>query len=78
MVKASSTPPAESLRMADLRNQLRGASTPEAQRQVMVSTLMALRDNEISVEESKIMNKEFAKINAEARARLKAARRALR
>lgn len=68
----------ESQKMADLRHQLHEASTPEAQRQVMVSAFMALRDEEISVQECKIMNKEFAKINAEARARLKAARRALR
>lgn len=71
----------ESPRMTDLLHQLRAASTPEAQRDVMVKSILAGRNNEISVAESKVMNREFIRINSEAqaylkeeRARLKAAR----
>ena len=61
----------ESPKMTDLLHQLREASTPEAQRDVMVKTILAGRENEISVTESKALNLEFIKINSEARARLK-------
>jgi hypothetical protein len=67
--------------MTDLLHQLRAASTPEAQRDVMVKSILAGRNNEISVAESKVINREFIRINSEAqaylkeeRARLKAAR----
>lgn len=68
----------ESPKMSELRHQLREASSPAAMRQVVASTMIAVRDNEISVDEGKVLNKEFAKINAEERARLKAAQRTLR
>jgi hypothetical protein len=61
----------ESPRMADLLHQLREASTPEAQRDVMVKTILAGRNNEISVTEGKFISTEFVRINSEARARLK-------
>lgn len=67
--------------MTDLLHQLREASTPEAQRDVMVKIILAGRNNEISVIENKALNSEFVKINSaaqahlkEERARLKAAR----
>jgi hypothetical protein len=72
----------ESPKMADLLHQLREASNPEAQRDVMVKTILAGRNNEISVTEGKFISTEFVRINSEAqtrlkeeRARLKAARR---
>jgi hypothetical protein len=58
-------------KMTDLLHQLRAASTPEAQRDVMVKTILAGRNNEISVAESKALNMEFVKINSEAQVRLK-------
>ena len=58
-------------RMTDLLHQLRAASTPEAQRDVMVKTILAGRNNEISVIESKALNMEFIKINSDTQARLK-------
>jgi redox-sensitive bicupin YhaK (pirin superfamily) len=61
--------------MTDLRHQLREASTPAAQRQVMVNTIIAGRANEISVTERKELTMEFARISSETQARLKAARR---
>jgi hypothetical protein len=61
----------ESPRMIDLRHQLREASTPEAQRDVMVKTILAGRNQEISLAEGKLISLEFVKINAEAQARLK-------
>ena len=61
----------DSQRMTDLLHQLRAASTPEAQRDVMVKSILAGRNNEISVAESKVMNREFIRINSEAQARLK-------
>ena len=71
----------ENPRMTDLLHQLREASTPEAQRDVMVKIILAGRNNEISVTENKVLNSEFVRINAaaqahlkEERARLKAAR----
>lgn len=66
----------ESPRMTDLLHQLRAASTPDAQRDVMVKTILAGRNKEISVAESKVLNREFIKVSSEAQARLKAARRA--
>ena len=64
----------DSQRMTDLLHQLRAASTPDAQRDVMVKTILAGRNNEISLTESKVLNREFIKINSEAQARLKAER----
>ena len=61
----------ESPKMTDLLHQLREASTPDAQRDVMVKTILAGRNNEISGTESKVLNMEFIKINSEAQARLK-------
>lgn len=61
----------ESPKMTDLLHQLREASTPEARRDVMVKTILAGRNNEIGVTESKALNIEFVKINSEAQARLK-------
>jgi len=82
MATEESTLAPESPQMTDLLRQLREASTPTAQRDVMVKTILAGRNNEISVAESKVLNREFIKINSEAqahlkeeRARLKAARR---
>jgi len=68
----------ESQKMTDLSYQLREASTPEAQRDVMVNVILAGRNNEISVTESKILNMEFSKINSEARTRLKEERARLK
>ena len=53
MATARSTLAPESPKMTDLRHQLREASTPAAQRQVMVNTIIAGRANEISVTERK-------------------------
>lgn len=61
----------ENPRMTDLLHQLRAASTPEARRDVMVKTILAGRNHEISVAESKVCSMEFIRINAEAQARLK-------
>jgi hypothetical protein len=70
--------------MIDLRHQLREASTPEAQRDVMVKTILAGRNKEISLAERNLISMEFVRITAEAQARLKeerarskAARRAM-
>lgn len=71
MAKANTTPTTESPKMADLRQQLLEASTIEEQRQVMMNTMTALRTNEISATECKVLNKEFAKTNKEYRKRLK-------
>jgi len=68
----------ESPLMTDLLHQLRAASTPEAQRDVMVKSILAGRNNEISVAESKVMNKEFIRINSEAQANLKEERARLK
>ena len=64
----------ESPKVADLLHQLREASTPEAQRDVMVKTILAGRNKEISVTEGKFISAEFVRINSEAQARLKEAR----
>ncbi|MHB1092035.1 hypothetical protein [Thiobacillus sp.] len=58
-------------KMTDLLHQLRAASTPDAQRDVMVKTILANRNNAISVTESKVLNMEFIRINS-AQAHLKA------
>ena len=68
----------ESPKMTDLLHQLRAASTPEAQRDVMVKSILAGRNNEISVAESKVMNMEFIRINSEAQANLKEERARLK
>jgi hypothetical protein len=68
----------ENPKMIDLRHQLREASTLDAQRDVMVKTILAGRNNEISVAESKVLNMEFIRINSEARARLKEERTRLK
>jgi hypothetical protein len=64
--------------MTDLLHQLREASSPEAQRDVMVKTILAGRDNEISVTENKVLNSEFIRINSEAQAHLKEERARLK
>ena len=74
MATESSALAPESPKMTDLRHQLREATTPEAQRSVMVNTIIAGRNNEISVTESMELTMEFSKANSEAQARLKAAR----
>lgn len=68
----------ESPKMTDLLHQLREASTPEAQRDVMVKSILAGRNNEISVAESKVLNREFIRINSEAQAHLKGERARLK
>ena len=68
----------DSQRMTDLLHQLRAASTPDAQRDVMVKIILAGRNNEISVTENKVLNSEFVKINATAQAHLKAERARLK
>ncbi|MHB0974792.1 MAG: hypothetical protein ACYC0P_11170 [Thiobacillus sp.] len=68
----------ENPRVTDLLHQLREASTPEAQRDVMVKTILAGRDNEISTAEGKVLSLEFARINSEAQARLKEERARLK
>jgi len=78
MAAESSTLAPESPKMTDLRHQLREASTPEAQRSVMVNTIIAGRNNEISVTESKELTMEFSRVNAEAQARLKEERARLK
>lgn len=78
MAIEESTLAPESPKLTDLLHQLREASTPEAQRDVMVKTILAGRNNEISVTESKVLNREFIKINSEAQARLKAERARLK
>ena len=68
----------ENPKVTDLLHQLRAASTPDAQRDVMVKTILAGRNNEISVTEGKVLSREFIKINAEAQARLKEERARLK
>jgi hypothetical protein len=68
----------ESPRMTDLLHQLRAASTPDAQRDVMVKTILAGRNKEISAAEGKALSSEFIKINAEAQVRLKEERARLK
>jgi hypothetical protein len=64
--------------VTELLYQLRAASTPDAQRDVMVKTILAGRNNEISVTESKVLSREFLKISAEAQVRLKEERACLK
>lgn len=78
MAKKESALVPESPKLADLLHQLREASTPEAQRDVMVRTILAGRNKEISVADGKVISAEFARINSEAQARLKAARARLK
>ena len=68
----------ESQILTDLLHQLREASTPEAQRDIMVKIILAGRNNEISVTESKVLNREFISINSAAQAHLKAERARLK
>lgn len=78
MAKSESAFVPESPKVADLLHQLREASTPEAQRDVMVKTILAGRNNEISVTEGRFISAEFSRINSEAQARLKVARARLK
>ena len=78
MAKNESVLVPESPKMADLLHQLREASTPEAKRDVMVKTILAGRNNEISATEGKFISAEFIKINSEALARLKEERARLK
>ena len=78
MAKNESAFVPESPKVADLLHQLREASSPEAQRDVMVKTILAGRNNEISVTEGKFISTEFIKINSEAQARLKEERARLK
>jgi hypothetical protein len=78
MAKKESDLVSESPKLADLLHQLREALTPEAQRDVMVKTILAGRNNEISVTEGKVLNMEFVRINSEAQARLKEERARLK
>ena len=68
----------ESPKLTDLLHQLREASTPEAQRDVMVKTILAGRNNEITVTEGKVLNMELIRINSKAQARLKEERARLK
>jgi hypothetical protein len=68
----------ENPRVTALLHQLREASTPEAQRDVMVKTILAGRNNEISVAEGKVLSLEFVRINSEVQARLKEERAQLK
>lgn len=68
----------ESPHLAALLHQLREASTPEAQRDVMVKTILAGRNNEISATEGKAISAEFVRIHSEAQARLKKERARLK
>jgi len=84
MAKKEAVLAPENPQVTDLLHQLRAASTPEAQRDVMVKTILAGRNNEISVAEGKVVSLEFVRINAEEqarskdeRARLKAARQTI-
>ncbi len=83
MAKKDAVPVSGNTLVTDLLHQLREASTPEAQRDVMVKSILAGRNNEISVAEGKMVSQEFVRINAdtqvrlkEERARVKAARQA--
>lgn len=68
----------ESPKLADLLHQLRGALTPDAQRDVMVKTIIAGHNHEISVAEGKVVSQEFIRLNAEVQARLKEERARLK
>lgn len=74
MAKKDAVPVSGNTLVTDLLHQLREASTPEAQRDVMVKSILAGRNNEISVAEGKMVSQEFVRINADTQVRLKAAR----
>lgn len=78
MDKKGSALVTENPQVTDLLHQLREASTPEGQRDVMVKTILAGRNHEISVAEGKVLSLEFARINSEAQARLKEERARLK
>lgn len=78
MANKESALAAENPQVTDLLHQLRAASTPEAQRDVMVKTILAGRNNEITVAEGKVLSLEFVRINAEVQARLKEERARLK
>lgn len=78
MAQKESALASENPQVTDLLHQLRAASTPEAQRDVMVKTILAGRNNEISVAEGKVLSLEFVRINAEVQARLKEERARLK
>lgn len=78
MTKNESAPASENPQVTDLLHQLRAASTPEAQRDVMVKTILAGRNKEITVAEGKVLSLEFVRINAEVQARLKEERARLK
>ncbi|MDP3421387.1 MAG: hypothetical protein Q8S10_10715 [Thiobacillus sp.] len=78
MAKKESALASENPQVTDLLNQLRAASTPEAQRDVMVKTILAGRNKEITVAEGKVLSLEFVRINAEVQARLKEERARLK
>ncbi|MDP3584998.1 MAG: hypothetical protein Q8R61_07725 [Thiobacillus sp.] len=78
MAKKESALASENPQVTDLLHQLRAASTPEAQRDVMVKTILAGRNKEITVAEGKVLSLEFVRINAEVQARLKEERARLK
>ena len=78
MAKQESALASENPQVTALLHQLREASTPEAQRDVMVKSILAGRNKEISVAEGRVLSLEFVRINAEAQARLKEERAQLK
>lgn len=78
MAEKESALASENPQVIDLLHQLRAASTPEAQRDVMVKTILAGRNKEITVAEGKLLSLEFVRINAEVQARLKEERARLK
>ena len=78
MAKKESALVSENPKVTDLLHQLREASTPEAQRDVMVKTILAGRNSAISVTEGKALSLEFVRIKSEAQARLKEERMRLK
>jgi len=74
MAKEKSALASENPQVTDLLHQLRCAST----RDVMVKTILAGRNNEISVAEGRVLSQEFVRINSEAQARLKEERARLK
>lgn len=78
MAEKESALASENPQVTDLLHQLRAASTPEAQRDVMVKTILAGRNKEITVAEGRVLSLEFVRINAEVQARLKEERARLK
>lgn len=78
MERTESSRAPESPKVADLLHQLREAATPDARRDVMVKTILAGRNSEISVTEGRLISAEFSRINSEAQARLKKGRARLK